>query len=65
MNGKNNRVALLKIMRTLVEQQHVTVILDEQEVLCSQLTEPDLLEILNLYLDETLQIIARYALLVA
>ena len=65
LNGKNNRVALLKVMRTLVEQQHVTVILDEQEVLCSQLTEPDLLEILNLYLDETLQIIARYALLVA
>jgi cyclopropane fatty-acyl-phospholipid synthase-like methyltransferase len=65
LNGENNRWALLKVMKTLVEQQHVTVILDEQEVLCSQLAEPELLKILNLYLDETLQIIARHALLVA
>lgn len=65
LNGQNNRAALLKVMKRLVEQQHVTVILNEQEVLCSQLAEPELLHILNLYLDETLQIIARHALLVA
>jgi methyltransferase-like protein len=65
LNGNNDRAALLKIVKRLVEQQHVTFMVNEQEVLGSQLAEAELVQILNLYLDEILQIIARHALLVA
>ena len=65
LNGKNNRATLLKVIKRLVEQQPITVMVNEQEVLCSQLAEAELGQILNLYLEEILQIIARHALLVA
>lgn len=64
LNGENNREALLKIMAGLVKELNLTFKWSEQEIPVNQLSEIELHDILHSYLDETLPIIAKNALLI-
>lgn len=62
LNGKNNRQTLLEIMSDFVIKNNI--FLEEHNVPFDQLSKQDRNRILDLYLEETLAIISKYALLV-